>query len=178
MGGIKVSYLFIGIIILQRLAELFIAQRNERWLRAQGAYEVGTSHYPSMLALHSSFFIVLLLEITFKKASLSSFFPILLLLFLLVQAVRIWCIHSLGRFWNTKILILPNANVVRKGPYRFLRHPNYLVVSLELFLLPFMFQAYFTAFLFTILNIVMLFVRIPIEERALRQATNYNETFK
>nr|WP_107942248.1 isoprenylcysteine carboxylmethyltransferase family protein [Metasolibacillus fluoroglycofenilyticus] len=174
----RVIYLFILIIILQRFVELIIARHNERWLRAQGAYEVGTNHYPHMLALHSSFFIVLLLEITLKKPSLSPLFPILLLLFVVVQGLRVWCIYSLGRFWNTKIFILPHAPVIRKGPYRFMRHPNYFVVSIEILLLPFMFQAYFSAFIFTVLNAVILSVRIPIEERALRQATNYNEAFK
>ncbi|WP_042471737.1 isoprenylcysteine carboxyl methyltransferase family protein [Bacillus ndiopicus] len=171
-------YLFILIVILQRFAELIIARKNERWLRAEGAYEVGTSHYPYMLAMHSSFFIVLILEVTLEKIVLSPLFSLLLLLFILVQGLRIWCIYSLGRFWNTKIFILPNAPVIQKGPYRFLRHPNYIVVSLEILLLPFMFQAYFTAFIFTLLNVIILSVRIPIEERALRQATNYNEAFK
>lgn len=171
------SYLFILIVIFQRFAELIVARRNERWLLAQGAYEVGAKHYPHMLALHTSFFIVLLLEITWKKPSLSPLFPIFFLLFVIVQGLRIWCIHSLGRFWNTKIFILPDAPVIRKGPYRFMRHPNYCIVSLEILLLPFMLQAYFTAFIFTVLNAIILSVRIPIEERALRQATNYNEAF-
>ena len=95
-----------------------------------------------------------------------------------MQALRIWCIRSLGTFWNTKILILPDAQVVRKGPYVYMRHPNYAVVCLEILLLPLMFQAYFTAFCFTLLNITMLSVRIPIEEKALRDATNYNRVFQ
>ncbi|WP_411830044.1 isoprenylcysteine carboxyl methyltransferase family protein [Metasolibacillus meyeri] len=174
----RMAYLFLAIVILQRFAELIIARHNERWLRAQGAYEVGASHYPYMLALHSSFFIILILEITLKKTLVSPVFLLLLLLFIGVQAMRIWCIYSLGRFWNTKIFILPNATVVHKGPYRFLRHPNYIVVSLEFLILPFMFQAYFSAFIFTVLNAAMLSVRIPIEERALRQATDYSKAFK
>ena len=139
---------------------------------AKGAYEVGASHYPFMIMLHVSFFISFLVEVMYGK---SIFTPIygLLLVFLLLQLLRIWCLVSLGRFWNTKIIILPGANVVVKGPYSYIRHPNYLVVCLEIAVLPLMFQAYFTAISFTILNFIMLSVRIPIEEKALKEATNY-----
>lgn len=123
-------------------------------------------------------FLFLIIEVVTNNIGPSPLFPLFFLLFLLVQALRIWCIRSLGPFWNTKILILPGAEVVRKGPYTFMRHPNYAVVSLEILLLPIMFQAYFTAFCFTLLNITMLSVRIPIEEKALRDATNYNHVFK
>lgn len=123
-------------------------------------------------------FLFLIIEVVTNNIGPSPLFPLFFLLFLLVQALRIWCIRSLGPFWNTKILILPGAEVVRKGPYSFMRHPNYAVVSLEILLLPIMFQAYFTAFCFTLLNITMLSVRIPIEEKALRDATNYNHVFK
>ena len=88
-------------------------------------------------------------------------------------------VYSLFRYLlEYKILILPDAQVVRKGPYVYMRHPNYAVVCLEILLLPLMFQAYFTAFCFTLLNITMLSVRIPIEEKALRDATNYNRVFQ
>ncbi|RKJ60500.1 isoprenylcysteine carboxyl methyltransferase, partial [Butyricicoccus sp. 1XD8-22] len=95
-----------------------------------------------------------------------------------VQLMRIWCLMSLGIFWNTKIIILPGANIVKNGPYLFMRHPNYLVVCSEILVLPLMFNAYFTAILFTLLNFLMLSVRIPTEERALIEATNYSEQFK
>lgn len=81
-------------------------------------------------------------------------------------------------FWNTKIIILPDANVVKSGPYTFMRHPNYVVVCVEIVLLPLMFQAYFTAIAFTLLNLAMLSVRIPTEEKALREVTNYEDKFK
>ncbi len=167
----------ISLVIIQRLVEIFIARRNEKWMFTQGAYEVGASHYPYMLALHSSFFLFLIAEVIFDHTGLSPFFPILLGFFLFVQGLRIWCLRSLGRFWNTKIIILPHAQVVKKGPYLYMRHPNYTIVSLEFILLPFMFEAYLTAFLFTLLNMAMLSVRIPLEERALREATNYSELF-
>ncbi|MCY9549211.1 isoprenylcysteine carboxyl methyltransferase family protein [Lysinibacillus xylanilyticus] len=173
-----IIYIILILVILQRLTEVFIAKRNEKWMLSQGAYEVGSSHYPYMVSLHVGFFLFLIIEVVTNHKSLSSLFPVLFILFIAVQALRIWCIRSLGSFWNTKILILPDAKVVRKGPYTFMRHPNYAVVCLEIILLPLMFQAYFTAFCFTLLNVTMLSVRIPIEEKALRDATNYNHVFQ
>ena len=142
-------------------------------MRAQGAYEVGASHYPLMILLHVSFFVSLLIEVSYFNLTHSPLFLLFFVMFLCVQGLRIWCLTSLGSFWNTKIIILPGANVVIKGPYKYLRHPNYLVVGIEIALLPLMFQAYFTAICFTILNAMMLSIRIPIEERALKEATNY-----
>ena len=173
-----IFYLIVTLVILQRLTEFVIAKRNEKWMIAQGAYEVGNSHYPYMVTMHISFFLFLIVEVVTNHNGISHLFPLFFILFVAVQALRIWCIRSLGPFWNTKILILPHAQVVRKGPYEIMRHPNYAVVCLEILLLPLMFQAYFTAFCFTLLNITMLSVRIPIEEKALRDATNYNRVFE
>ena len=173
-----IFYLIVTPVILQRLTEVFIAKRNEKWMFSQGDYEVGNSHYSYMVTMHISFFLFLIVEVVTNNNGISPLFPLLFILFVAVQALRIWCIRSLGTFWNTKILILPHAQVVRKGPYEFMRHPNYAVVCLEILLLPLMFQAYFTAFCFTLLNITMLSVRIPIEENALREATNYNRVFE
>lgn len=173
-----IFYIIVFLVIAQRLTEVFIAKRNEKWMLSQGAYEIGASHYPYMLALHSSFFLFLIVEVMTSNNSLSPLFPLFFILFVAVQALRIWCLRSLGPFWNTKIIILPGAEVVKKGPYVFFRHPNYAVVCLEILLLPLMFQAYFTAFCFTLLNITMLSVRIPLEEKALRESTNYNHVFQ
>ncbi len=173
-----IFYLIVTLVILQRLTEVVIAKRNEKWMIAQGAYEVGNSHYPYMVTMHISFFLFLIVEVVTNHNGISPLFLLFFILFVAVQALRIWCIRSLGTFWNTKILILPHAQVVRKGPYEIMRHPNYAVVCLEILLLPLMFQAYFTAFCFTLLNITMLSVRIPIEEKALRDATNYNRVFE
>lgn len=143
----------------------------------QGAYEIGATHYRYMLAMHISFFVSLFLEVYLKQLTPSSSIILLLLVFFIIQTLRIWCLLSLGTFWNTKIIILPGAHIVKKGPYRYLKHPNYLVVTLEIILLPIMFQAYVTATVFTLFNIVILSIRIPLEEKALREATNYNEKF-
>ena len=170
--------LFVSIVIAQRIIEVIIAKRNEKRMLAAGAFEAGASHYPFMLALHVSFFLSLIIEVLLLDRTLSPLFLWFFILFLLVQGLRVWCLASLGQFWNTKIIILPGANVVKKGPYQFIRHPNYLIVCIEILLLPLMFQAYFTAICFTLLNFAMLAVRIPTEEKALIEATNYSKEFK
>jgi len=167
----------ISIVILQRLVELVVAKRNEKWMRSQGAFEAGSAHYPIMVAMHIAFFISLLAEVILLDRSLSSMWIILLVIFLTAQVARIWCLTSLGKFWNTKIIILPGADVVQKGPYKWVRHPNYIIVTTELLVLPLIFGAYSTAIIFTLLNVWMLSVRIPAEEKALKEATNYRETF-
>lgn len=167
----------ISFIIIQRLVELMIAKSNENWMRKQGAYEVGAGHYPWMVAMHSAFFCSLLGEVILFDRSLSVIWPLFLGLFVFAQVLRIWCLVSLGKFWNTKIIILPGAEVVRKGPYQWIRHPNYMIVTTELLVLPLFFGAYFTAILFVFINAWMLSVRIPIEEKALKEATNYRAQF-
>nr|WP_106784966.1 isoprenylcysteine carboxylmethyltransferase family protein [Lysinibacillus timonensis] len=171
-------YVIVTLVILQRLIEVLVAKRNEQMMLSKGAYEVGASHYPFMILLHSSFFISLILEVLLFNKSISPIFPLIFILFLLVQFVRVWCLTTLGEFWNTKIIILPGANVVRKGPYLYFRHPNYVVVCSEIILLPLMFNSFFTAIAFSLLNIILLSVRIPIEEKALMEATNYTHEFK
>lgn len=167
-----IFYIVFAFVLFQRLIELQIAKRNEEAMLAKGAYEVGASHYKYMILLHASFFISLFVEVAFLKLTFTPYYA-LLGGFIVLQLLRVWCLSSLGPFWNTKIIILPGANVVMKGPYAFIRHPNYLVVCLEIAILPLMFQAYVTAILFTILNFMMLSVRIPIEEKALKEATDY-----
>lgn len=169
--------IIITIVILQRLVELIIARRNEKWMLRQGAYEAGARHYPLMVVMHIAFFLSLLLEVSIVNRVLSPLWIVLLTLFLIAQVARIWCLTSLGKFWNTKIIILPGANVVKKGPYQFMRHPNYVIVTTELLVLPLLFSAYFTAIVFSLLNLWMLSVRIPAEEKALKKATNYKERF-
>ena len=166
------------IVISQRLIELLIAKRNEKWMKSEGAFEAGASHYPYMVAMHVFFFIVLISEVVFLHRQLSFLWPIWLGIFLAAQILRIWCLTSLGKYWNTKIIVLPNARVVRKGPYKWLRHPNYIIVATELLVLPLLFNAIFTAIIFSLLNIWMMTVRIPTEEQALRKATNYSEEFQ
>ncbi|MET3575333.1 isoprenylcysteine carboxyl methyltransferase family protein [Bhargavaea ullalensis] len=170
-------WVVILLVIIQRLVELRVARRNEQRLLAKGAFEAGKSHYPYMVAMHAAFFFSLMGEVLLAHRPLSPFWIPLLAIFLAMQVLRVWCLSSLGEFWNTKIIILPGANVVRRGPYKWLRHPNYVIVTTELLVLPLLFQAYFTAILFAALNAWMLSVRIPAEERALRKATDYTDRF-
>lgn len=158
-----------GTILLQRLGELFMASRNARLIRACGGYEVGAEHYKYIVLLHASFFASLLLEVWRggKPFILPAWWYIPFCFFLSAQLLRYWCMYSLGRRWNTRILILPGAPPVTRGPYRYLRHPNYLVVAIELLTLPLTFAAYSTALVFTLLNAwVLLRIRIPLENRA------------
>ncbi|GAB3066286.1 isoprenylcysteine carboxylmethyltransferase family protein [Virgibacillus ainsalahensis] len=92
----------------------------------------------------------------------------LLTLFIITQSLRFWCIYTLGRFWNTKIIISPQFSLVKEGPYKYVKHPNYIIVGIELFIIPLLFDAYITAIVFPILHILLLTVRIPIEERAFK----------
>lgn len=167
----------IGFVIVQRITELFVARSNEQWIRSHGGYEVGAGHYPFMVAIHVGFFISLIIEFFVFNRSLSAYWYLLFGIFAGLQMMRVWIISSLGRFWNTKILVLPGANVVKRGPFRLIRHPNYVVVSLEILVIPLLFNAFFTAILFTILNFIILSVRIPKEEAALREVTDYTEVF-
>jgi methyltransferase len=174
-GGNNVTWFLIFwiLLIIQRLAEVKIAKKNEKTLRSKGAVEAGSSHYKWMVTMHASFFLFLFTEVMFFNAISPTWWMIPFVLFLIAQVIRVWAITSLGVFWNTKIILLPGAEVVAKGPYRFIRHPNYLVVTLELLVIPLIFGAYVTAFLFTILNILMLRVRITAEEKALMELTDY-----
>ncbi|MFD1707200.1 isoprenylcysteine carboxyl methyltransferase family protein [Siminovitchia sediminis] len=172
---------FISVLVLvvfQRLSELVWAKRNERWMKERGAAEYGKSHYPWMVFIHISFFISLIIEVTFLHREPSSYWPVFLVIFLLVQGIRIWILVSMGRYWNTKIIVLPGSETIKKGPFRYMRHPNYFVVTIELAVLPLMFQAYWTAVLFFIFNQVILSVRIAEEEKALRKYTDYPPTQK
>ncbi|MFA9558441.1 isoprenylcysteine carboxyl methyltransferase family protein [Evansella sp. AB-rgal1] len=162
-------WILIGFIIMQRLGELVVARKNEQWMLAQGGKEYGEKHYPFIVLLHSGFFFALILEVLLKGRGLIYYWPLLLAVFLFVQLTRVWVIQSLGRFWNTKIIILPGEDLVRKGPYQWVKHPNYLIVAAEFIVVPLLFQAYTTLIVFSVLNaLFLLFIRIPKEEEALK----------
>jgi methyltransferase len=168
----------ISIIVFQRIIELFIAKRNENWMKIQGAVEFGARHYKYLVVMHGSFFLSLTAEKVLLERGLSPLWPFIFCLFGLTQLIRVWVISSLGKFWNTKILVLANEKIVKKGPYRFVKHPNYFVVAMELVVVPLLFNAFYTALLFTILNALMMMVRIPEEEKALSTLTEYERTFQ
>lgn len=154
---------------MQRFIELGIAKRNERSLKSRGAIEFGSEHYPWIVMLHISFFTFLIMEVMVTDKELSILWPLWLTIFIIAQLGRIWVILSLGKHWNTKILVLPDAPLIVRGPYKYVKHPNYIIVAVEILVLSLLFNGYLTAIFFTILNIWMMSVRIPAEERALKQ---------
>lgn len=158
--------LFISFIILLRTGELILSRRNENWLVRNGAIEYGQKHYPFIVILHVLFIVSLIVEYSTKQtASLS---PVLLILYLLLLVFKAWIILSLGKFWNTKIYHIPGFPLIRKGPYKYFKHPNYLVVIVEIAVIPLVFQLYFTAITFTVFNAIMLSVRIKEENNVLK----------
>ena len=150
----------------ERLAELVVSKRNLAWSLARGGREFGFGHYPAMVVLHTG-----LLVACFVEALHRSFVPALgwpmLVLVLTAQALRWWCIATLGHRWNTRVIVVPGLPLVSGGPYRWLRHPNYVAVVAEGVALPLVHTAWLTALAFTVLNAALLTVRIRVENAAL-----------
>ncbi len=159
------SVVVLSLVTVQRLGELLLARRNTRRLLARGAVEVGAGHYPFIVALHAAWLIGLWLLAWGRPLNLW-----LLAVFVGLQAARIWVIATLGERWTTRILILPGEPLIRRGPYRFMSHPNYVVVAAELLLLPLAFGLTGFGLIFTALNVAMLWVRIRSENQGLRGA--------
>ena len=151
------------LVALQRIAETRLAERNTRRLLAAGGVEHGAGHYPLFYALHGGWLLAIFL---FVPPATPPIWP-LVALFVILQAGRVWVIASLGRFWTTRIISLPGAPLVRRGPYRWVRHPNYWVVAGEIAVLPLAFGAWAIALIFSALNAALLFHRIRAEETAL-----------
>ena len=161
-------YVLVAVIIIQRLLELRVAARNLRWALANGGKEYAPEHYPLMVAMHSAWIAALLLEGTLRGAEASSLWGLWLGVFLLAQVGRYAVITTLGRYWNTRIVIVPGGKRIQRGLYRYFSHPNYIVVALEIAAAPLIFNAWVTALVFTLLNAaLLLLVRIPAEEKAL-----------
>ncbi len=167
----NVVYLVAGVMLVggQRLLELLYSRRNEWRLRAQGAVERGAGHYPVMVAVHSLWLGSTLVEGLLRGPAIPAWWPLPLAAFLLVQPLRYWAIFSLGINWNTRVLVVPGGKLVRSGPYRYFPHPNYVVVVVEVLTFPLIFGAWITAIVFSILNAVLLYVRIRTENRALKE---------
>ncbi len=152
-------------VAIQRLGELALSRRNERRLLAAGGHEVGAGHYPLIVLLHAAWLAALFFAIP-RDAPVSW---ALLGLFLLLQGLRLWVIASLGPYWTARIVTLPGAPLSRRGPYRWLRHPNYLIVAAEIALLPLAFGAWGISVLFSLANGGLLAWRIRIENRVLEE---------
>lgn len=161
--------LLLTIVIAQRLSELVLAKRNYQWAMQHGGKEYGADHYWLFIVLHTSWLVSLSFEWLVLQPSIPAWWPLLLGLIVVAQVLRYWTIGTLGRCWNTRIVIFDEMTRVKTGPYRYLRHPNYAAVVLEIMAIPALVGAWYTALLFSIANAsLLMLIRIPEEERALK----------
>lgn len=158
----------VGLVGVERMAELVVSVRNAAWSMQRGGVESGQGHYPFMVVLHTGLLAGALLEAWVRRPDVPTLLAWSMLgLVLLSQALRWWCIASLGRRWNTRVIIVPGLPPVRSGPYRWLHHPNYVAVVIEGVALPLVHASWITALVFTVLNAGLLTVRIRSEDAAL-----------
>ncbi len=166
----------IGLVVLERLVELVITERNARSLRARGGFEVGRAHFVPMALLHAWLLAAAPLEVFWLERP---FVPALgvpmLLLLAATMGLRYWAITSLGDRWTTRVFVVPEEPPVAKGPYRWLRHPNYLAVIVEVAALPLVHTAWWTALAFSAANLLVLRTRIRVEEEALESHSEYRQ---
>lgn len=159
------ALVILALVTAQRLAELIVARRHTRALLARGAYEVGAGHYPLIVAVHVAW----LAALWWLAPGRPVLWP-LIGLFVLLQGARLWVLATLGERWTTRIIVLPGAPLVARGPFRFVRHPNYWIVAAEIALLPLAFALWPVALIFSLLNAAVLTVRIRAEEKALESS--------
>ncbi len=170
--------LLVLLVSLGRLIELRIAGRNRRALMARGGVEVAPGHYRWMVLLHSTFLVCCPLEVwLLGRPFLPALGIPMLLLVVLATGLRYWVISTLDGRWTTRIIVLPGSSPITGGPYKFLRHPNYLAVITEILALPLVHTAWLTAIVFSVLNGFLLRVRIRAEEAALARMTDYGTVF-
>lgn len=153
----------LGFVTLQRLSELPVAQANTRRLLAAGALEVAPGHYPLIVAVHALWLAALWLQALGRPIHLG-----FLALFVVLQGLRVWTLRTLGARWTTRIIVVPGEQLVASGPYKYVSHPNYLVVIGEIAVLPLVFGLWPTAVMFSVLNAIVLVIRVRAEGRALR----------
>ena len=153
-------HLLLAVTILQRLAELRIARKNERSLRQKGAIEVGAGHYPAIVVLHTLWLVAIVVEALWIPRTISPFWPALLAIWLAAEGLRFWTLRTLGERWTTRVLVLQGEEAIRSGPFRYFRHPTYLVVAIEIAVLPLILGCLVTAVTFTLMNGAMMVLRI------------------
>jgi methyltransferase len=163
---VSLATIILVLVTLQRLGELVLARRNARALLAHGAIEIGARHYPLIVAVHAAWLLALWIFGRDQEVDLLA-----LLLFGLLQGARVWILATLGERWTTRIIVVPGEKLVATGPYRYLSHPNYAVVAGEIAVLPLALHLPVVAVVFTILNAVVLTIRIRAEMRALAAAS-------
>ena len=168
MTGFVAFTVLVVLVALERVLELVVSKRNLRWSRAHGGLEFGHSHYPYMVALHVFLLAGSVIEVwVFQRPLIPALSWTMLALVIASQALRWWCIVSLGQRWNTLVVVVPGMPRVTRGPYRWLSHPNYVAVVIEGIALPMVGFAWMTAVIFTVLNIPLLMTRLRVENEAL-----------
>lgn len=171
MSSISLFTGLVALVGLERLAELVVSRRNAAWSRQRGGVETGRRHYLVMVVLHTGLLVGAVIEVWVRRPD---FVPLLgwsmVALVVASQALRWWCISTLGPRWNTRVIVVPGLPLVTRGPYRWMSHPNYVAVVVEGVALPLVHSAWITAALFTVANAALLFVRIRVENQALRLA--------
>ncbi len=164
----------IGLVIAERLVELVLTERNARRVVARGGFEVGRAHFVPMALMHASLLAAAPLEVFyFERPFLRALGVPMLVLLAGTMALRYWAISSLGDRWTTRVFVVPGEAPVTRGPYRWLRHPNYLAVIVEIAVLPLVHTAWLTAVVYSIANAFVLRIRIGVEERALAESSDY-----
>jgi methyltransferase len=168
MASLTAFTVLVALVGVERLAELVVSKRNAAWSFARGGVETGFGHYPFMVVLHTGLLVGALVEAWVVRPSVPSVLAwVFVVLVLLSQGLRWWCITALGSRWNTRVIIVPGLAPVTGGPYRWLRHPNYVAVVVEGVALPLVQLSWVTALAFTVLNAFLLRVRIRVEDEAL-----------
>ncbi len=164
--------LLVAAIAVERVTELIVAQRNRAWSRARGGVEWGARHYPAMVLLHTGLLVGCLVEVVVLHRPVLPWlgWPMLVLV-IAAQELRWWCIMTLGRQWNTRVIVVPGTTRADRGPYRVVPHPNYVAVVVEGVALPLLHTAWLTAVVFTVLNAALLRTRIRVENAALAGLT-------
>lgn len=170
MSSLTLFTVLVALVGLERLAELVVSRRNAEWSRRRGGVETGQRHYLVMVVLHTGLLVGVLVEVWVRRPE---FVPalgwVMLAAVIASQALRWWCILTLGPRWNTRVIVVPGLPLVQKGPYRWFSHPNYVAVVVEGLTLPLVHSAWITAALFTVINAALLTVRIRVENRALEK---------
>jgi len=168
------GYVLIALISVQRIAEIWLSNSNGKYLMKRGAHVVANDGMRKLAMLHTAFLLALLAEYTLTASYRLPIWLLPFVAFVCAQGLRYWSIRSLGRRWNIRVYILPGSAPIARGPYRFLRHPNYLAVAIEILCLPLCLHAYVTALVFTVANAWVVAQRIAIEEHALCNETPYD----
>lgn len=168
MTSLLAFTIVVAVVGIERVAELVVSTRNAAWSLARGGVESGQGHYPAMVVLHSGFLVAMLVEAWVRRPDVPAWLAwSMLILVVAAQALRWWCIATLGPRWNTRVIVVPGLSPVTDGPYRLLRHPNYVAVVIEGVALPLVHASWITALAFTVLNAALLVVRLRCENDAL-----------